>query len=267
MLIAQITDCHIVEPGALLQDRVDTAAMLRSAIAHIESLDPTPDVVLATGDLVNDGTPQQYANLVAILDSLSMPVIAIPGNHDDRANMAAAFGLAPIDADQRMDLVVDGLPVRLIGLDTTIPGEHGGSTSPDQMRWLDEQLAAAPHSPTLIFQHHPPFATGIAWMDDVGLAGSELEADVVARHPQVQAIVCGHVHRSVHTTVGGVRASTWPSTGAQVALALDGTRYGYVDEPAAIALHHWSEGQGLVSHLSLVGSPAPWLPGWATEAD
>ena len=104
-------------------------------------------------------------------------------------------------------------------------------------------------------------------MDNVGLEGSELEAEVVSRHPQVQAIVCGHVHRVVQASVGGVRATTWPSTGAQVALALDGTPFGYVDEPGALALHQWSPEHGLVSHVSLVGGPPPWIPAWALERD
>ena len=164
-----------------------------------------------------------------------------------------------------MDSVHDDHELRLIGLDTTIPGEHGGEVTPAQMVWLDTQLAAAPDRPTLVFQPHTPFLTGIAWMDQVGLTGAPLEAEVLSLHPQVQSVVCGHVHRVIQSSLGGTPVSTWPSTGAQVALALDGTPHGYVDEPPVVALHHWRASTGLVSHVSYVNSPEPWVPPWATE--
>ena len=264
MLIAQITDCHIVDPGSLLNDRVDTATMLAGAVAHIAAMNPQPDLVLATGDLVNDGTPVQYRNLTSLLAPLAMPIIAIPGNHDDRTELRRAFSMTPSRPDVRIDSVHDQDELRLIGLDTTIPGEHGGEVTPSQMAWLDTQLLAAPDVPTLIFQHHPPFLTGIAWMDAVGMTGADLEADVVGRHSQVQSIVCGHIHRVIQSRIGGTPVSTWPSTGAQVALALDGTPHGYIDEPPVVALHNWSPTAGLVSHVSYVNGPEPWVPAWAT---
>ena len=87
MLICQITDCHIVEPDKLLYGRVDTAAMLREAVDHINNMDPRPDVVVATGDLVNAGRPSQYEHLVSILSHIDIPVYPVPGNHDDRTGM------------------------------------------------------------------------------------------------------------------------------------------------------------------------------------
>ena len=95
MLIAQITDCHIVEPGGLMADRVDPAAGLRRAIAVINDLDPRPDLVLATGDLVNDGTPAQYDHLVPLLDQIAAPLLVIPGNHDDRTELRRRFDGLP----------------------------------------------------------------------------------------------------------------------------------------------------------------------------
>ncbi|MEM9132325.1 MAG: phosphodiesterase [Actinomycetota bacterium] len=276
MLLAQITDSHIVAPGTRLHDRADPSAMLAAAVAHVNALVPRPDVVLATGDLVNDGRPAEYEELVRVLAELEPPLLAIPGNHDSRAALraalpaATAFDTAPPapngscdEADLPLDGVVESYPLRLIGLDTTIPGGHGGRFRPEQASWLDETLSAQPDRPTLIFQHHPPFATGIAWMDDNGLADRELEAAVVARHPQVVGVVCGHLHRTITTAFAGTVASTWPSTGPQIALALDGTAHRYADEPTAITLHHWSPTGGLVSHLSYVDRAEEWLPPWA----
>lgn len=266
MLIAQITDCHIVANGELLAGRVDTAAALRRAIDHLSRMTPRPDVVLATGDLVNDARPEEYDQLVEILDGLGeIPLVVIPGNHDDRDEMRRRFpGLpGPEEHDGRLDRIVEGYPVRIVALDTTEPGEHGGRIRPDQMGWLDAVLAAEPDRPTLIAQHHPPFTTGIDWMDEVGLEGAELEAQVLARHHHVVGVVAGHVHRLVMTPFGGTVASCWPSTGAQVALRLDGARYRYTDEPAAVAVHRWTPDDGLASHLSPVVDAATWLPDWA----
>lgn len=270
VLVAQITDTHIVEAGERLHGRVDASAMLTAAVSHLNAMDPRPDVVLATGDLVNDGTPAQYDELARILGGLTAPVYVIPGNHDDRANLRAALPaasafdqLGPGGSTGSMDGVVDGWPLRLIGLDTTIPGEHGGRIMAAQMTWLDHVLDAEPDRPTLIFQHHPPFTTGIGWMDEVGLTDRHLEADVIGRHANVVGIVCGHVHRVIMAPFAGTMASTWPSTGPQVALALDGTPNGYCDEPATVALHRWTPDDGLVSHVDYVGGPEAWLPPWA----
>jgi len=267
MLIAQITDCHIVEAGELLNDRVDTATMLSEAVAHINHMAPRPDVVVATGDLVNTGTPAEYAVLAPIVSKLDVPLLVIPGNHDDRTLLRDTFNsqLPAGGPTDRIDYVVDTWPLRLVGLDTTIPGDNSGLFSADQMMWLDEALGAKPDRPTLIFQHHPPFVTGIAWMDAVGLAGRELEAELLARHPQVCGVVCGHIHRNIHTTIAHTAVSTSPSTGAQVALALDGTPYEYVDELGVVTIHQWSAELGLVSHVSHVGLPQRWLPAWAVE--
>ncbi len=245
--------------------RVDTAAMLIDAVSHINTMSPRPDVVIATGDLVNSARAPQYEHLADILVNLEVPLRLVPGNHDDREMLRSTFpDLVPDGgADQRIDYVVDEWPVRLVGLDTTIPGENGGAIVAEQISWLDQVLSAQPDRPTVIFQHHPPFVTGIGWMDAVGLIGRELEAELLASHRQVCAVLCGHIHRNIHATVGGRPASTSPSTGAQVALALGDNLYEYIDEPGAVAIHQWSAENGLVSHISHVGLPEPWLPAWA----
>jgi len=268
VLIAQITDCHIVEKGELVADRVDTASMLRAAVAHVVDMDPRPDVVLATGDLVHNGRPAQYEQLGEILAELTMPVYPIPGNHDDRAGIRTVFpDVVPAgSAEDCVDYVVEEHPIRLVGLDTTIPGESGGRLEPEQLVWLDDQLAREPERPTLIFQHHPPFVIGIDWLDRIGLENGPEEAEVVARHPQVELLTSGHIHRAVHTRFGGTVASCWPSTGYQVALALDGTPYGYVDEPAGVVLHHWEADVGIASHFSYVDAADPWIQHRAKQA-
>ena len=102
MLIAQITDTHLKLPGKLAYKRVDTAQMLRDCVAELLKLDPQPDLIVHTGDLTDFGLPDEYANLKAILAPLQAPLLAIPGNHDEREAMRQAF--APDGSGRRRAL-------------------------------------------------------------------------------------------------------------------------------------------------------------------
>lgn len=264
MLIAQVTDCHVTFPDVLISDRVDSYATLTEAVAHVNALRPKPTVVLATGDLVHDGEQIEYDRLREALAGFESPVLAVPGNHDDRSRFRAMFPSVPAgDAKDPIDYVIDDYALRLIGLDTTEPGRHGGQLDHGQLVWLDRQLSAEPDRPTLIFQHHPPFVTGIAWMDDDAFFGADDYAEVLSRHRNVEAIVSGHLHRSIHRRFGGTVASCWPSTSVQLALALDGERFLMAPDPAAVAVHWWNADHGLTSHLSPIGSGTSWAPSWA----
>ena len=267
MLIAQITDCHIVEPGGSMADRVDPADGLRQAVAVINALDPQPDLVLATGDLVNDGTSAQYDHLISIFGEIEPPLLPIPGNHDDRTEMRRRFSQLPSGGPlDPIDYVVDAHEVRLICLDTSIPEHLNGQVTADQLAWLDHQLADQPERPTIIVQHHPPFPSGIPWMDrDAGFTGAELESSVLQRYDHVEAVVCGHLHRAIHRRFGGTVASSCPSTAVQLALDFGDSQPHYTNEPAAIALHKYTDG-ALSSHLVPLVDAATWIPSWATTA-
>jgi 3',5'-cyclic AMP phosphodiesterase CpdA len=256
VLIAQITDMHIRPEGVLAYGRLDTAPYLARAVQHLLGLKPRPDVVLATGDLVDAGRAAEYARLRALLAPLPMPVYLIPGNHDDRAALVAAF------TDHRylprggrfIQYVVEDFPLRLVALDTLVPGQHGGLLCEERLDWLAARLAEAPDRPTIIFMHHPPFETGIEHMDGYGLARSREFIEVVSRHRQVEGVLCGHLHRPIQARVGGTVASTAPSTAHQVELDLEkGNPLMFTMEPPACQLHLWRPGAGLVSHTSYIG--------------
>ncbi len=169
MIIAQITDTHIKPPGLFAYRVVDTATCLRAAVSALARLVPVPAAVVVTGDLVDRGLPEEYAHLRALLGSLRMPVYLIPGNHDDRDALRAAFkedGYFP--ADGFLHYAVDVGPLRLVALDTLVPGEGGGNLCEARLEWLAATLAEAPARPTVILMHHPPFETGIAHMDRLG---------------------------------------------------------------------------------------------------
>jgi 3',5'-cyclic AMP phosphodiesterase CpdA len=252
MLIAQITDTHIRPEAQLLCRLVDTAPFLVRCIARINALRPAPDVVLVTGDLVDGGLPEEYARLRALLRRLPCPAYVIPGNHDDRERLREAFRADEyLPAAGYLQYVVDDYPLRLIGLDSLLPGKVGGRLCADRLGWLDARLHESPQRPTVVFVHHPPFPTGIAWMDREALEGADALADVVRRHPQVERLLCGHIHRPIHVRWAGTLASTGPATAHQIPLDLQtGGPAVFVMEPSAFQLHLWRAGTGLISHVS-----------------
>lgn len=262
MIIAQITDMHIRGEGQLAYRRVETAGFLARAVEHLCGMRSRPDVVLATGDLVDGGQPEEYRRLRHLLAPLPMPVYLIPGNHDDREGMVREF------ADHRylpragfLHYVVDDFPVRLVALDTLLPGQGSGLVDDERLAWLDARLGEAREHPTVIFMHHPPFATGIQHMDALGLAGADAMGEVVRRHPQVERVLCGHLHRAIQVRWHGTVASTAPSTAHQVDLDLrDGAPSGYAMEPPACQIHLWRPGTGLISHTSYIGPFAGPFP-------
>jgi 3',5'-cyclic-AMP phosphodiesterase len=260
MLIAQITDTHLKLPGKLAYKRVDTEQMLRACVAQLLKLDPQPDLIVHTGDLTDFGLPEEYANLKAILAPLEAPILAIPGNHDEREAMRAAFAADGYFPELSfLHYAVERGPLRFIGLDTLVPGQGGGELCAERLAWLDATLAEKPQAPTLVLMHHPPFLTGIAHMDKIGLQGRDGFAAVMRRHEQVEAILCGHVHRVVHARVGGRAAMICPSPAHQVALDLrpEGPS-AFVLEPTGYMLHRWQDGQ-LVSHAAVLGAwPGPF---------
>ena len=262
MLIAHITDTHITSPGTLLMGIVDTASALERAVAALNRLDPSPDAAVLTGDLVESGVPEEYAHLRALLAPLHMPIFAIPGNHDAREPMREAFiGDGYLPGQGFLDYAIEDYPLRIIALDTLVPGEGGGALGSERLRWLGRILSAAPHRPTLVLMHHPPFLTGITRMDRAGLADSAGFAEIIRRHPQVQRILCGHLHRPIESRFAGTVAGTAPSTAHQIVLDLrPEARLSFALEPPGYQLHYWHEGIGLVTHTAAIGDwPGPYF--------
>jgi 3',5'-cyclic AMP phosphodiesterase CpdA len=260
MLLAQISDLHVTAAGTRLMDRVDTAGYLARAIAHVNALSPAADFVIITGDLVDQGSPAEYENLRAILAGLAPPWGLLPGNHDDRTALRQAFagaGRLP-RAGEFLHYVVEELPVRLIALDTQVPGETGGALCPARLDWLAARLDEAPARPTVIAMHHPPFVSGIVGMDAINCANSDALGSLVARHPQVERIICGHIHRPICLRWHGTVVTSAPSTAHQVALDLEPhSPVAWIMEPPACHLHYWQPEMGLVTHLSYIGDYGP----------
>ena len=255
MILAQISDLHVTAPGRLCMGRVDTAALLRDCVARILELDPAPELVIASGDLVDLATPEEYAHLREILSPLPMPLYVIPGNHDNRENLRAAFvDHAYMPKNGFIHFAVEDGALRILMLDSHIPGEDGGQLCDARLAWLAARLDEEPDKPTVLVMHHPPFTTGVANLDDLGLVGAEGLARLLVRHPQVERILCGHLHRSIQVCWHGVLASVCPSTAHQVALRMKrGAPLCYVMEPPGFQLHTWRPETRLVSHTLPTG--------------
>jgi Icc protein len=258
VLLAQLSDPHVAEAGRLIEDRIDTAAHLAAAVEHVNRL--APAAVLVTGDLVDSGAPTQYAELRRLLDRLTVPRYLLPGNHDDRETLRAAFpDHLELHGRPWCDYVVDVGPMRLVCLDTTRPGEAGGRLEAEQLAWLEATLAGEADLPTLVALHHPPFATGIDHMDAMALDvhdAAGLEA-VVGRHRHVERVLCGHLHRLITRRWAGTVAMSVPGTAHAVALDLDGGQAAWTFEPPMVTLHAWRPGEGVVTHLQTIGDHPP----------
>ena len=171
MLLAQISDLHIKRPGALAYRRVDTGAYLARTVAALNALEPRPDAVIMTGDLVDQGDPEQYAHLKTLLAPLQIPYFLLVGNHDERTALRAAFAdRAELHSGgEFVHYAVDIGALRVIALDSMVPGASAGNLCDARLAWLATQLDAAQGKPTVVALHHPPFVCGIGHMDELRL--------------------------------------------------------------------------------------------------
>jgi 3',5'-cyclic AMP phosphodiesterase CpdA len=142
MLIAQISDLHVRPAGERYKDAVDANRMLADAVEHLNKLDPRPDLVLITGDLVDEGLAAEYASLRSLLSRLELPCLLMPGNHDDREVLARCFpDRAYLPTQGPKHCVMDRPPLHIVALDTTVPGDHHGEVDDAGLAWLDAALA------------------------------------------------------------------------------------------------------------------------------
>ena len=257
MLLAQISDLHIKQPGALAYRRVDTAASLARTIARLNALVPRPDAIVMTGDLVDRGDADEYRHLKTLLAPLEIPYFLMIGNHDAREALREVF---PERAELRaggefVQYTVDIGDVRLIALDSMQPGQSAGTLCAERLAWLAAQLDAARTRPVIVALHHPPFDCGIGHMDAIRLdvQASQAMGALIAQHPNVERVICGHVHRPMFVRFGGTIASAVPAPAHQVTLNLVADAPStFTLEPPAFALHRYDPRGGLVTHHAYV---------------
>ena len=187
-------------------------------------------------------------------------MFVIPGNHDERAALVEVLDnhtYLPRDGGP-LQYVIEG-DVRVVAVDTTRPGHHEGMVDAERLQWLDATLAAAPDTPTLVMMHHPPFDTGIWWMDRSHIRGVEELERVVRRHPQVRRVIAGHIHRSIQIAWGETIVSVSPSTAHQVGLELTPEAAPVLTaEPPMLTLLDWN-GDACISHITGFDAEVPRL--------
>jgi Icc protein len=260
--LVQLTDLHIREPGRLAYGRIDTAPYLERAIQSVLRLPQRPEAVVITGDLSDFGRAAEYEHLARLLEPLTMPIYLMPGNHDDRDQLRRSF---PGHAYLAQGVGTAGFvqysvrvgALRLLTLDTCVPGESHGTLCEERLAWLEQQLDACRGEPVVIAMHHPPFQTLIGHMDEIGLLqGAEALEALVAQHRNVERVICGHLHRAIDVRFGGTIASTSPAPAHQVCLDLSpDAPSAWTLEPPGFRVHAWSAQNGrLVTHLAASGT-------------
>lgn len=262
----QMTDTHIVAPGALAYGRSDTATALSRAIETINkklALLDGINCVIVTGDLTDHGTPEEYAYFASFMEALELPWLAIPGNHDRREAMRAAFAGAPwMPKTGPIHWQHDFGPFSVIGLDTLLEGAHYGDLCPKGFAFLDAALTAVRTQPVVIATHHPWMHTGISAMDADNLRNGEAVMNRLQAHPAPARMISGHVHRAVTGQIDQVTCQIAPATCHAVLTDHQaGQNPQLILEPGGITVYRWvaHPRPGMVSDVLPIGDyPGPW---------
>lgn len=238
-LLVQLSDLHI---GAN-ENGVDPVPHLEAVVEAICVLPNEPDAVLVSGDLTHDGGRPEFQLARRLLERLNAPLHVLPGNHDDRALLREAFDL-PGAGDEPVDYSVEVGELRLVVIDSNVPGRDPGRYDPERLRWLDLELRAQPDRPTLLAMHHPPLATAVREWDGINLEPRQRQAlaGVVAQHPQLRAIVGGHLHRIAASTLAGCPVISAPSTYMQARPDFESEDVDFVPSPG-FAIHALLDGE------------------------
>ncbi|MGA9853488.1 MAG: 3',5'-cyclic-AMP phosphodiesterase [Gammaproteobacteria bacterium] len=207
--LLQITDTHLfAELGKSLYG-VNTRESLRRVL-KTASRHPKPDLVLATGDLVHDESPEGYRALAGMLEILKTPVAAIAGNHD---------ALGPLRSITNPNIHVGGVHAlgawRIVLLNTLVPGEVGGHLDKTELKFLETSLIQAAEFPVLVALHHHPVSIGSAWLDRIALDNANELFDVTDRYENVRGMLWGHIHQEFESERHGMRLIATPSTCVQ----------------------------------------------------
>jgi 3',5'-cyclic-AMP phosphodiesterase len=208
MIIAQISDTHIALDTADADQRIRDFAL---TVADLNALDPAPDVIVHTGDIVHNGRPDEYAQAAAMLANARAPVYVLAGNKDNRTNLRTAFsayGYLGLDSDF-IDYAIEDYPVRLIALDTLSSSSNNGNFCSERVRRLIDLIDAEATKPIAVFTHHPPFEVMVG-PDPLNFETPEIMSRLrraLQHSGRVVGVFSGHVHRAAAGQVGSIPAT------------------------------------------------------------
>jgi 3',5'-cyclic-AMP phosphodiesterase len=255
MIIAQISDTHI---ALGLADTDRRASDLERTLADINALDPSPDVIIHTGDVVHGGRREDYEAAASLLAAARAPVYVAAGNRDDRANLRQSLSrwVRPAPDAEFLDYVIDDFPVRLIAVDSLSGVSNKGDFSPERARRLMALIAAEPRRPTAVFMHHPPFIVSVG-PDPLNFVSPEAMANLqqaLERSGRVVAVFCGHVHRSTWGRIGSIPVMVAPCTATTLRKGDFPPRL--QDQPI-YHLHRLDSAGELVTEMRIVAAQSP----------
>jgi len=206
MLIAQISDCHLPADPQQKYRGINPHKNLKSLIRKVKAM--KPDLLLATGDLSEDGSRKSYRLLKQYLNLPGTPVLALPGNHDDAELLAEVFPGSPVETIS----VSDHGRWQIIRLNSCLPGKPEGQISDRALQDLECHLDNPERRPLLIAVHHQPISVGSPWIDKYPLLDPEPLLKLIDHHPNVKAVVWGHIHRAFETQRNGTAMLGGPSS-------------------------------------------------------
>jgi 3',5'-cyclic AMP phosphodiesterase CpdA len=214
--ILHVSDTHFVGGGALLHESIDSDANLAQLFSDIARSGARPEAIVFTGDLADTGDPDAYERLRALVEpaaaAIGAQVIWVMGNHDERgAFRAGLLDQEGTDANAPVDRVFDVGGLRIIALDSTVPGQHYGELTDDQLAWLAAELATPAPDGTLIALHHPPVPSPLGLLALVELRDQDKLAAVI-EGTDVRGVLGGHLHYSTTSTFAGVPVSVASAT-------------------------------------------------------
>ena len=214
--ILQLSDLHaFADPDERLFG-IPTRALLEDVLAHVQRSGLRPDHVVVTGDHTHDELPETYAAVRELLAPFLDRLWLLPGNHDDRAVLRAAFAdRIRTDGGDRITFSFRAGEWLCLGLDTHLHGAVSGRLGAEQVDSIRRQLAEHQPRAVVLFMHHPPVAFGRAWLDRIGLEDAELLQELIVEEPRIRLVCCGHVHHESSNRIGAAEVVTVPSTGLQ----------------------------------------------------
>ncbi|AWZ05466.1 MULTISPECIES: phosphodiesterase [unclassified Streptomyces] len=249
IVIAHLSDVHLDGGGR-------AAERTRAVMEYLEELPYALDAVLVSGDIADHGSAEEYEEARKALGSRH-PLVACPGNHDDRAAFRRGLLGEERPSGAPVDQVLRGDGFVLAVCDSSVPGEHRGHLEDSTISWLDGVLAGTPREvPVLVAFHHPPVPLHIPYVDGIRQFGEERLAALVDRHPHLTAFLCGHAHTGAATTFAGRPLLVAPGVVSTTRLpweaASGASEYIHLDEPPAVAFHVIGGDGRLTTHYRVV---------------
>jgi len=222
--LLHISDSHLHATADSRMRGVTTYATFLSVLEHAQRDRRWPvDAILATGDIVQDESRAGYERFRAAMEPLGVPVLSVPGNHDDPNLMSEILtsGAFQLGGELRLG------PWSIVMLSTFLAGEDAGGLGPARLQGLRQALAVHEGQHVLVAMHHHPLPMGSTWLDGVALRDGAAFWQIVDQHPEVRGVICGHVHQAADRNRNSVRFMSTPSTCAQF---LPGSEFFALDE-------------------------------------